>query len=1096
MKKIALIFSFIVTTIAFSQEKIEYSDIDSLRSEIRIQAEKKEFTKIVDLINNVSKNDSVYSSLLVTKSYYLMQQKQFQDAINITNEGLNTSDYNNRQAFFLNKAISYWNLNDYQNALKTIDSALIEFPKNAQFYYNKGLIYYDIKDYPNALEMYKMAAILNPFDANIQIKLGNLCYKQHLISQALMCFNIALLLNPEGDNSFNILNSVNNLLSLKNESEKIEAFKISKDDAAFEEIDLVITNKVALNEDYKIDNEINISFTRQNHALLQMLKNFKGNGGFWDAKYVKLYKWIEENGYFNDFIYTTTFSIENPKFKKVIEKKTNDVIKFLPLFKNMWAKINEENELMFNGKKQKVFLNFNNNTFEGLGFKKDDVLVDYWEFYNSDGKLFSKGNFNEKGNRIGEWVWYNLNATINEKANYKDGNLEGANIGFFNNGKINFETNFKNNYLNGSYKLYNTKGALTEHKFFESGKLNGVYQTFYANGNEESIIEYQKDQPAGHMKQFYSNKNLFFEIGFLNGKKNGVEKKYYANKNISSSFNMVNGNFDGAYKAYYKNGALLEEGNGIDGSNTGLWKVYYPTGKLKNEYTFNKGKLEGSYKEYAPEGTLYYDFTYRNDELIAYKFLDKKGVTLKENQKKGGEFLYEGYSIYGIKIAEGNYNVGGGKDGEWKFYTTNGSISSKGVYKNNLAQGEHINYYPNNTIKTKINYINDTIQGYYTYFLENEQLGTQGWYKNGNQDKEWRNYYTNGTLKTINWFHNGNFHGEQKNYSIEGKLYLTQLFEYGDLWLEKYYDQNGNFQYEINYKESHFNLTAKTYHANKKVSTETTFKFGLKNGPFVAYDFYGNKILEGMYLNDKATSKWTYYYASGIKQREITFVNGEITGIVYDYYEDGKINDTYEYILDDRYNTSFSYAEDGITLIGKTQYINNQLHGRKEFYSEEGKLQLIRFYEYDKLIGYSYLNKESQEIPMIPINNETAKIISYFDNGKVAREMEIVNGDYQNTYKSYFYNGQLQAEHFNKNGQYQGKHVVYYSNGKIKEEINYIDDERNGPAKKFYKNGNLKEEVNYINDEKSGIANYFNEAGKLIKTEKYFNNFVYEAKQL
>lgn len=1094
MKKLIFAIIVIVNTLCYSQEKVEYIDYETISKEINNLSEKKEYDNIIGIINKVNKNDSIYSPLQVTKSYYLMQLKKHEEVIKITKIGLQNSDRNESLSFYINQSLSYWYLKDFENAFKSIDEGLKEFPKNFTLFYNKGLFYYDLEKYENALEMFIISANLNPFNPNVHLKIGNICYKQHLTAQALMSFSTYLLLNPDGAGSFAVLNSLNKLLGKENVNKKIKGLKISSDDDAFEEIDLILDNRIALSSDYKIDNEINIAFVKQNHALFQTLNSFNGNGGFWDLTYVELYKWIASNDYFDNFIYTTTYSIENPKFKKIVEKKREDVIEFIKLFKNKLKDIFEKNEMIFNEKKQVASFHYANYRLDGIGTKKNEIFFGNWEYFNSEGKLQSKGEFDNDGNKIGKWVWFYNNGKIKETANYLKGNLEGKNKAYYKNGKIKYTTTYNNNLLDGLYKFYNEQGALIQEKTFKKGELDGIYNSYYPVGKlaKEFNIPYKNGNPIGKVTQFFPNKRKQFEATYINGKKQGKEIEYFANDTLKTIFDMVDGKFQGSFKEYYKNGVLLEEGKGLDGLNTGNWKTYYPDGSLEFEYTYKKGMRDGAYLEYAPNGKLYYEFNYRNDELIAYKFFNQEGGIIKEARKKGGKFFYEGYSINGNKTAEGLYNIKGGKDGEWKFYTDNGVLLSKGIFEDGEAQGKHYSYYNNGEIESISNFEDDILTGYYTSYYDNRKMNSQGYYNENIQNKEWRYYYKDGILMSINFYHKGKLHGEQKYYSVEGKLNQILFFGYGNLISEKNYDINGILLEEIIYKNSPQDFIAISHYPNKKKFIEITHKFNIKHGAYNLSDYYGNKIIEGNYFNGKISGNWTWYYPNGNKKREGTLIDDEYDGIVNLYYENGNLEDKYEYNLGVLNNTSYSYAEDGETLTGSIEYLNGKKHGKRRFYSEGGKLQLIRFYEHGRLIGYSYLDKENNELPMIKIKNETAKIVSYYDNGNKAREMEIINGDMVNDYKSYYYNGNLYSKHFNKNDDYDGKHILYYSTGKTKEEIMYINGEKNGLSKKYYPNGQLKEIVNYINNSKSGEAKYYDENGILTKNEKYFNDNVYE----
>ena len=184
-----------------------------------------------------------------------------------------------------------------------------------------------------------------------------------------------------------------------------------------------------------------------------------------------------------------------------------------------------------------------------------------------------------------------------------------------------------------------------------------------------------------------------------------------------------------------------------------------------------------------------------------------------------------------------------------------------------------------------------------------------------------------------------------------------------------------------------------------------------------------------------------------------------------------------------------SYFENGI-LQSSTEYFDDKQHGRKEFYDPSGKLQLVRFYNYGRLIGYSYNDKNDVEIPMIPLKNETGKITAFYNNGKPSKIMEYKNGDLVNTYKSYFYNGNLEDEFSYNNDEIQGIRKEYFTNGKVKQEQSFKNGERNGKNTHYFENGNKKEESIYVNDVKYGTSLYYDETGKLVIKKKYVNGTV------
>jgi len=316
MRKIFLFVSLYTSLFFYGQEKIEFVDYYDILEDIEEAKEKKEYAKLIEYLDKIHPDDSLYESVLVTKSYYLLQQEKYDEAVKTSDIGLEIERGQERYSFLLNKGVAFLRAKRFEEALSVYDDAIKEFPKNHVLYYNRGIIYEKLEKFDKVIESYIQSITLNPFYPDSHLQLGKICYKEHKISQALMAFNMYLLLNPDGQKSFEVLNSVNTSVSKKNELQP-KGITISKDDETFEDIDLTINSRIALNQNYEINNKINIALSKQNHALFEQLKEYEGNQGFWDRKYVPFYKWIFENNHFDNFTYTISYSI---KKESVLEK--------------------------------------------------------------------------------------------------------------------------------------------------------------------------------------------------------------------------------------------------------------------------------------------------------------------------------------------------------------------------------------------------------------------------------------------------------------------------------------------------------------------------------------------------------------------------------------------------------------------------------------------------------------------------------------------------------------------------------------------------------------------------------------------------------
>lgn len=1080
---------FLVSSMCFSQEKIPFVDYTEIEKLITESSDEIEDQKKIQLLDRINENDSMYYDVLSSKSYYLFRLKKYNDVIKIANEGINDKHESSKESFYINKGVALTSLKKYKEAIATYNLGIKAYPKNHLLWFNKGVVFETEGKFNEALSAYKMCITLNPMYKKPHLQMGNIFYKQERITQALMCFNLYLLLEPDAEGAFTILKSLNNIVTAKNINKRNEDFELLDADDSYEDIDLVLDSKMTIRKGYVIDNKINIALTRQNHAMIEQLKSFEGNGGFWDKKYVALYKWIAENNYFDDFIYTLSYSIENPDFKKIIGKKTKSITAFLEKFKMKWADIVAQNTIIFNGKKQEVTYSYNDSYVDAIGKLKNEVTVGYWEYYNENGLLIAKGNFDDSGKKIGKWTWYNGIDRIKETAFYEEGKLNGENIMLHKNQKQYVDAIYKDNTLNGEYKYYNNKGALLQKKYFKDGELEGVYESYFKVGNKilEYNIPYKKGLIEGESIEYYADGNIYAKANYIGGKINGVEKKYHFNKQLASEINYLNGKLNGSYKLYHTNGQLSEEGQSLEGFYDGNWKLYYSNGTLKSEFTYKKGKLTGLYKFYDADGKLYYEHTYRKGNIVAYKFYNKKGEVVKEVKKKGGEFYYEGLSPIGNKTSEGLYDISGGKKGDWKFYSDNGVLTGKGNYIDGKTTGDYFHYYNNGSKQSITPYKDDVIEGYYSGYHLNGKLSVQGWYKEGLEHGEWRYYYLDGTVQSINFFHKGKLHGTQEYFGGDGRLVSKSKMNFGELVSEIKFDANESSFEQINYQSNNDEYSIISKHFNGEVKTNNTYVNGVMHGSYKEFYFNGNRRVTGSYVNGKQNGLWTWYYDTGEVESKVNYLNGNLNGKCVNYYKTGEIEDEYIYRYGLNVGTHVSYFKNGKKELVKT-FLEDELHGKMEFYEPSGKLQLVRFYNYGRLIGYSYLGKDGKELPMIELVNETGKIIAFFDNGKKSKLMEYKNGDLVNSYKSYFYNEMIEDEIIYVDGEYNGVKKEYFLNGKLKEEVEYNYGIRHGEAIEYYENGQKKEEKRYLNNLLQGVAKFYNKDGKLKKRIKYFND--------
>lgn len=1096
MKKavFGILFIFLINN-GYSQQKIEWIDVDKIIENCSKYEQEGDFEKALIEINKVPKNDSIYYSLQTSKAYYLNNTEKYDEALKVTELGMEAEEHPNKYYFMLNSASAYLELEQYQNAINKYDEMLEIYPKNYQAYYGKGLAYEGLEDFETAVKMYQTSITLSPFNANSHLKLGALCYQEHHITQAMMCLSMYLLINPDGSNSFNILNVYNNMVEVKNDSEKHPDVEISVDDDSFEEIDLIINNYAALNNKYKISNKLNLPIIKQNHAMIKQLEDYEGNGGFWDKYYVPFYKFIDEEELFDVFTYTIAFSVKNEKYKSIVNKQVSDIKSFINVYKEKWQEIIGKNEEIIDGSKKQVQYLYKDLIVNGIGVYENEIPKGEWHFYNSYGGILSVGKFDDEGERNGKWIWYNKLGGLDEVGEFAHGKSTGEYLIYYKNGKLNLRAHYVNDILNGEFERYTKKGALSQHYNYKENEYDGEYLEYYSNGDNflEYIIPYNTGTEEGTIYVYYPDGSIQSEVVMTDGKKQGIKKHYFQDGEIEITKNYKDNLLEGKFVEYYSNGNVFQEGNYIEGEKTGEWKKYYYEGALNEVLVYSKGKIEGISKEYDRDGILFCEYTYRKGNIIAYKFYNKKNKIIKEAKKQKGEFYYQGYNANGNIVTKGRYDVTGGKKGLWKYYNKNGVLESVDNMVEGKTDGTSKFYYANGAIKSITPYKDDTVTGYYSEFYPNNQLKQQGWFNNDVLEGEWISYYPDGTLKSKNYYTNNKLYGLSYNYSPDGKIVNHIHYQDGRLLTEYQYNHEGEVFDVIDADVDSAKYLMITKFSNGDISTVCEMLYGKRHGSYIGYNFDGKPIVEGRYYYDEQDSIWNWYYPNGDIEQTGVYKFGERDGIWNDYHENGKLRKEREYINGNINGAEKNYNEESV-LSQTRSFINGLTHGETSFFSDEGELQMIRYYIYDQLVGYSYLDTNSEILPMIPLKNETGIITAYYNNGKISRQMELIKGDFNNEYIEYYYNGQVCEKQTFSYGNNEGADIYYYSDGTIKEERNYNTGIINGIVNEYYPNGKLKKQTPFMYGDIVGTVKEFNNEGDLIKETNYFNDDPYSQK--
>lgn len=499
-----------------------------------------------------------------------------------------------------------------------------------------------------------------------------------------------------------------------------------------------------------------------------------------------------------------------------------------------------------------------------------DIVSDngYNKFYYPNGKMSSEGTM-RNGKPDGFWKTY------------------------YPSGVIKSEGDRTNHLLDSIWVFYNESGDTLQKVSYILGKRNGY--TFGYNvlnpvdpmtrGRIISKELYLNDKREGTSYYFHQNGRLKEEVQFAGNKRNGVSKEFDENGLLITV-------------QIFNNGVLVDREKinreDKDGLKQGIWREYYANGKVKSEINYENDILNGPYKEFDEDGNIKVLLQYANGLLVVEQDTTGMDIEIRNRYDNDGNLSYSGsyrneipvgihrmydktgkvinavlYNDDGTRSGEGIITNEGRKEGEWKYFFSDGSIRSTGNYNNNLQSGTWKFYYNNG---------------------KTEQTGV---YKNGKTDGLWKWYFENGDLKREEEYFEGREEGIFVEYDTLGGVIVNGSYFDGQ--------KEGDWFYKIgDYVEK-----------GKYVAD-------LKDGKWQSFYKDGKLKYEGNYIQDNPDGEHVFYYSNG----QIKEINYYVMGICEKnwrkYDENGLLLLTITYKDNKEYRINgekIDFASDDIRLI-------------------------------------------------------------------------------------------------------------------------------------------------------------------------------------
>jgi antitoxin component YwqK of YwqJK toxin-antitoxin module len=202
---------------------------------------------------------------------------------------------------------------------------------------------------------------------------------------------------------------------------------------------------------------------------------------------------------------------------------------------------------------------------------------------------------------------------------------------------------YENGEKTGKWTTY-VDGKVKKVEHFKNGNLNGDEIFYYENGQIKSKGNYTDDEPDGEHISYYENGKVETIEHYTEGKEHGQFLSFFENGKIEATANFKEGAPDGEFIVYDKQGELLSKGTFRDGEKVGVWlETEEIRGGLgtpetiqvkTKDYTTNEESIKIYLKH---SGKLDRTEFYKDDELVETKY--QSDVEFNENKFKSKENL-------------------------------------------------------------------------------------------------------------------------------------------------------------------------------------------------------------------------------------------------------------------------------------------------------------------------------------------------------------------------------------------------------------------------------------------------------------------------
>ncbi len=572
--------------------------------------------------------------------------------------------------------------------------------------------------------------------------------------------------------------------------------------------------------------------------------------------------------------------------------------------------------------------------------------------YNSNGALFAKGYFRD-GRLHGPWIFYREDGSIERIRCYAMGVMQGPSARFEDDAVVVYGT-CTDDLGVGEWLDWDEEGNLngrtmweafdekTPHRVWrriynDDGQLTQMwrYQNNAVHGEIIDWVDPNVDDETGEVMNPGSVGRLELEQNDADGKVHGWLTFYHPTEGYREYDTWYeHGVQTGPHRKYDRLGRVIAEGMNEDGKRVGVWLDHSTDGTRERHYV--AGVLDGPYRQTAPDGTLVAEGRFADGEHA--------GVWM---QKLEPESVIPGYGLgeTGLWTGRGETTPTGSYQGPWEWRRADGSLAASGTYAEGRKTGAWTVSGPDGTARYELSFAANLLDGPYRSFYADGTADAVGTYTKGYRDGDWVYYHPNGALRERGTHEYtgllSELIGEWEFFDQEGRLNRKEI-----------YDLEGNYQASLTrealLEDAPQGVVLQPEQPNgtwvlKNPTGVLVRRMVVLNGQLhgLVQEYYPTGLvgLEGEMYGELREGTWTAYYNNGFKKEENTYVAGVAEGTYKQWRPDGTLAVEGTGVAGMRNGPWTTYRGDGTTVHKVETYgAENKLHGPFQSFHPNGQL--------------------------------------------------------------------------------------------------------------------------------------------------------------